>query len=137
PYSYYALNGLNISENNELAAFGQDTLSRRIYSIQIKNLKTGELLPDRLENTTGGSVWAADNKTLFYTRKDETLRASQIWKHTLGTDPSEDTMIFEEKDDTFNAFVFKTKSRKYIIIGSSSTVSDEYRFIPADQPNAE
>lgn len=137
PYSYYALNGLNISENNELAAFGQDTLSRRIYSIQIKDLKTGELLPDRLENTTGGSVWAADNKTLFYTRKDETLRASQIWKHTLGTDPSEDTLIFEEKDDTFNAFVFKTKSRKYIIIGSSSTVSDEYRFIPADQPNAE
>lgn len=137
PYSYYALNGLNISENNELAAFGQDTLSRRVYSIQIKDLKTGELLPDRLENTTGGSVWAADNKTLFYTRKDETLRASQIWKHTLGTDPSEDTLIFEEKDDTFNAFVFKTKSRKYIIIGSSSTVSDEYRFIPADQPNAE
>lgn len=137
PYSYYNLNGVNISENNELAAFGQDTLSRRIYTIQIKNLKTGEILPDKLENTTGGSVWAADNKTLFYTRKDETLRAYQIWKHTLGTPQSEDVLIFEEKDDTFGTYVYKTKSRKYIIIGSSSTVSNEYRFIPADQPNAE
>jgi oligopeptidase B len=136
PYSYYNLNGVNISENNELAAFGQDTLSRRIYTIQVKNLNTGEILPDKLENTTGGSVWAADNKTLFYTRKDETLRAYQIWKHTLGTPQSEDVLIFEEKDDTFGTYVYKTKSRKYIIIGSSSTVSNEYRFIPADQPNA-
>lgn len=137
PYSYYNLNGVNISENNELAAFGQDTLSRRIYTIQVKNLNTGEILPDKLENTTGGSVWAADNKTLFYTRKDETLRAYQIWKHTLGTPQSEDVLIFEEKDDTFGTYVYKTKSRKYIIIGSASTVSNEYRFIPADQPNAE
>lgn len=137
PFSYYNLNGLNVSENNELAAFGQDTLSRRIYTIQIKNLKTGEILPDKLENTTGGSVWAADNKTLFYTRKDETLRAYQIWKHTLGTPQSDDVLIFEESDDTFYTFVYKTKSRKYIIIGSSSTVSDEYRFIPANAPNSE
>lgn len=137
PFSYYNLNGLNVSENNELAAFGQDTLSRRIYTIQIKNLKTGEILPDKLENTTGGSVWAADNKTLFYTRKDNTLRAYQIWKHTLGTPQSDDQLIFEEKDDTFGTYVYKTKSRKYIIIGSSSTVSNEYRFIHADQPNGE
>src|SRR5690606_20762530 len=137
PFSYYNLNGLNVSENNELAAFGQDTLSRRIYTIQIKDLKTGKILPDKLENTTGGSVWAADNKTLFYTRKDETLRAYQIWKHTLGRPQSEDVLIFEEKDDTFGTYVYKAKSRKYIIIGSSSTVSNEYRFIPADQPNAE
>lgn len=136
-HSYYNLNGLNISENNELAAFGQDVVSRRIYTIQIKDLKTGKILSDKLENTTGGSVWASDNKTLFYTRKDETLRAYQIWKHILGTPQSEDKLVFEEKDDTFGTFVYKSKSRKYIIIGSGSTVSNEYRFIPADQPNAE
>lgn len=136
PFSYYNLNGLNVSENNELAAFGEDTLSRRIYTIRVKNLKTGEMLPDKLENTTGGSVWAADNKTLFYTRKDETLRAYQIWKHILGTPQSDDKLIFEESDDTFGTYVYKTKSRKYIIIGSSSTVSNEYRFIPANEPNA-
>lgn len=135
-YSYYQLSGINISENNELAAFGQDTLSRRIYTIQVKDLKTGKLLPDKLENTTGSSVWAADNKTLFYTRKDEALRAYQIWKHVLGTPQSDDVLVFQEDDDTFDTYVYKTKSRKYIIIGSGSTVSDEYRFIPADQPNA-
>ncbi len=136
PFSYYNLNGINVSENNELAAFGQDIVSRRIYTIQIKNLKTGEILSDKLENTTGGSVWAADNKTLFYTKKDESLRSFQIWKHTLGTPQSKDELVYEEKDETFNTFVYKSKSRKYIIVGSSSTVSDEYRFIPADQPDA-
>jgi oligopeptidase B len=135
-YTYFNLNGLNVSENNQYAAFGIDTVSRRIYTIQIKDLKTGEILADKLENTTGGSVWAADNKTLFYTRKDETLRSYQIWKHTLGTPQSSDVLVFEEKDDTYNTYVYKTKSRKYIIIGSGSSVSDEYRFIPADQPNA-
>jgi oligopeptidase B len=135
-HSYYNLNGLNVSENNQYAAFGEDTVSRRIYTIQIKDLKSGEILADKLENTTGGSVWAADNKTLFYTRKDETLRSYQIWKHILGTPQSSDVLVFEEKDDTFNTFVYKTKSKKYIIIGSGSTVSDEYRFIPADQPEA-
>lgn len=136
-HDYYNLNGLNISENNQYAAFGQDVVSRRIYTIQIKDLKSGKILSDKLENTTGGSVWAADNKTLFYTRKDETLRAYQIWKHILGTPQSEDKLIFEEKDDTFNVFAYKSKSKKYIIIGSGSTVSNEYRFIPADQPTAE
>jgi len=134
-HSFYNLAGVNISEDNQLAAFGTDTVSRRIYTIRIKDLNTGKLLSDKLENTTGGSVWAADNKTLFYTRKDETLRAFQIWKHKLGTEQSNDQLVFEEKDDTFDTFVFKTKSRKYIVIGSSSTVSDEYRFTAADRPD--
>lgn len=137
PFSYYQLAGLNVSENNELAAFGQDTLSRRIYTIQIKNLKTGEILPDKIENTTGGSVWASDNKTLYYTRRGDDLRPYQIWKHTLGTPQSEDELVFEETDDTFRTFVYKTKSREYIVIGSSSTVADEYRFIPASDIDAE
>ena len=136
-HSYYNLGGISISTNNELCSFGIDNVSRRIYTIQIKDLKTGEILPDVIENTTGGSVWSADNKTLFYTRKDETLRAYQIWKHKLGTDASEDTLVFEEKDDTFSVYVYKSKSREYIIIGSSSTVSDEYRFISANEPDAE
>lgn len=136
-FSYFQLTGINISENNQLAAFGQDTLSRRIYTIQIKDLKSGKILEDKLENTTGYSVWAADNKTLFYTRKDEALRAYQIWKHKLGTPQSQDVLVFEEKDETFNAFVFKTKSKKYIMIRTSSTVSDEYRFVLSNQVDSE
>ena len=136
-HAYYKLGGLSISPNNEMCSFGVDNVSRRIFTIQIKDLKSGEILADKIENTTGGSVWAADNKTLFYTRKDETLRAYQIWKHKLGTAQEEDVLVFEEKDESFSVYVYKSKSRDFIIIGTSSTVSDEYRFIPANEPDAE
>ncbi|WP_312554073.1 S9 family peptidase [Empedobacter brevis] len=136
-HSYYQLGGISVAPNNQLVSFGVDNVSRRIYTIQIKDLISGEILADKIENTTGSSVWAADNKTLFYTRKDETLRAYQIWKHRLGTKQEDDVLVFEETDDTFNAYVYKSKSRDYIIIGSSSTVSDEYRYIPSDQPDQE
>ncbi|WP_413533646.1 S9 family peptidase [Empedobacter brevis] len=136
-HAYYKLGGLSISPNNEMCTFGVDNVSRRIYTIQVKDLKTGEILPDKIENTTGGSVWAADNQTLFYTRKDETLRAYQIWKHKLGTKQEDDRLVFEETDDTFSVYVYKSKSRDYIIIGTSSTVSDEYRYIKANEPDAE
>ncbi|WP_312312041.1 S9 family peptidase [Empedobacter brevis] len=136
-HSYYQLGGISMAPNNQLVSFGVDNVSRRIYTIQIKDLVNGEILTDKIENTTGGSVWAADNKTLFYTRKDETLRAYQIWKHRLGTKQEDDVLVFEETDDTFNAYVYKSKSRDYIIIGSSSTVSDEYRYISSDQPDQE
>lgn len=138
PYKFYEFGDFSVCDDNQLACFGVDTYGRRIYTIQIKNLKTGEILADKLENTNGSCVWAADNKTIFYARQDaETLRDYQIWKHTLGTLQSEDTLVFEEKDETYDVFVYKTKSKNFIIIGSSSTLADEYRFIPANQPNAE
>ena len=136
-HTYYKLGGLSISPNNEMCTFGVDNVSRRIYTIQVKDLRTGEILSDKIENTTGGSVWAADNQTLFYTRKDEALRAYQIWKHKLGTKQEDDVLVFEETDDTFSVYVYKSKSRDYIIIGTSSTVSDEYRYINANQPDAD
>ncbi|MGY5850877.1 S9 family peptidase [Salegentibacter sp. F14] len=137
-HDYYSLGGLNVSEDNKLVAFGVDTVSRRKYTIQVKNLETGQILPDRIENTTGGSTWASDNKTLFYTKKDDqTLRSFRIYKHVLGTDASEDELVFEEKDETFNTYVYKSKSREYIIIGSSSTLTTEYRVLKADNPNGE
>lgn len=137
-HAYFNLSGLNISEDNKWVAFGVDLVSRRQYTIQIKNLETGEILPVKLENTTGGSTWAGDNKTLFYTRKDaQTLRSDKIYKHTLGTDASADTMVFHEKDDTFNTFVYKEKSKKYLVIGSSSTLTSEYQILDAKNPNGE
>ena len=137
-HAYFNLSGLNISEDNKWVAFGVDLVSRRQYTIQIKNLETGEILPVKLENTTGGSTWASDNKTLFYTRKDsQTLRSDKIYKHTLGTDASTDTMVFHEKDDTFNTFVYKEKSKKYLVIGSSSTLTSEYQILESKNPNGE
>ena len=134
-HEYFQLGGLNVSPDNNLVAFATDTVSRRQYTIQIKNLETGKILSDKIENTTGGSVWSNDNKTLFYTKKDPlTLRSSSIYRHILGTDASEDVVVFEEKDETYNTYVYKTKSHKFIVIGSSSTLSSEFRIISADNP---
>jgi len=137
-HAYFKLGSISISPDNTLASFSVDTLSRRLYTIEIKNLVTGEIYPERILNTTGSSAWSNDNKTLFYTQKDvETLRSHKIFKHQLFTHPNDDAEVYEEADETFNTFVYKSKSRKYIIIGSTSTLTSEYRILDADTPNDE
>jgi len=137
-HNYYKMVGLSVSPDNRLIAFGVDTVSRRKYTIRIKNLVTGEVYPEAIETCTGGSTWAADSKTLFYSKKDDdTLRSHKIFRHALDTDPVEDIEVYNETDDTFNTFVYKTKSKKYIVIGSSSTLTSEYRVLKADNPTGE
>ncbi|PJE44419.1 MAG: oligopeptidase B [Flavobacterium sp.] len=136
-HAYFNLAGLSVSEDNVWVSFGVDTVSRRQYTIQIKNLQTGEILPVKIENTTGGATWASDNQTLFYSRKDEqTLRPDKIYKHKLGTSPDEDKLVFFEKDETFDVSVYKSKSKKYIIINSNSTMTTEYRMVLSATPDA-
>ena len=135
-HAYFNLGGISISPDNTLAAFSTDTVSRRQYTIQIKNLITGEIYSDKILNTTGSATWANDDKTLFYSMKDEvTLRSHKIFKHKLYSDSKTDIEVFHETDETFNTFVYKSKSKKYLIIGSSSTLSSEYRFLDADAPD--
>ena len=134
-FDYYAVSGRSVSPDNRLLVYGEDTLSRRIYTLRIKDLTTGDLLPDIIPNTGGGATWAEDNKTIFYATKDSTLREYKIWKHKLGTPVSNDQLVYEEADETFGAFVYKTKSRKYIVIGSYSTLSQEYRYLDASHPD--
>jgi len=136
--SYFSLRGKSVSENNKYLAYSTDVVSRREYTIYIKDLETGKILEDKIENTTGSITWANDNKTIFYAKQDNiTLRSNKIFKHVLGTDPSKDELVFEEKDDTFSCFVYKTKSKKYLMIGSYQTISTEYRFLDADNPNGD
>ena len=135
---YFKLGGIAVSPNNELAVYGVDDVSRREYTLKVKNLSTGELYKDTIEKTTGGAVWANDNKTFFYSKKDPvTLRSDKIYKHVLGTSTVEDVLVFHEEDETFDCFVYKTKSKKYIVIGSSSTLTSEYRIIKSDDPNGD
>lgn len=137
-HAYFKLGGLSISPDNKFVTFGVDIVGRRIYTIQIKNLETGEILSDKIENATGGSVWANDNKTIFYTRQDEvTLRADKIFRHKLNTDSKKDVLVYDEVDDTFNVSVSKEKSRKYIVISSGSTLTTEYRILKSDNPDGE
>jgi len=130
--NFFEVGSVAVSPDNRLASFSADNIGRRIYTINFKDLETGEILADQIPNTTGKAVWANDNQHVFYIRKDTNLRAFQVYRHQLGTDPSEDVLIFHEEDDTFDVNVFKTKSLKYIFIASSSTISDEHRFIPSD-----
>ncbi len=137
-FNYFKLSGLSVSPDNNLLSFGIDTISRRIYTLQFKNLTTGEIYPEKIENTTGSASWASDNKTVFYTQKNPiTLRSEKIFRHVLGTDPSKDVEVFFEEDEAFSTYVYRTKSEKYIIIGSSSTVSTEYRILEADNATGE
>ncbi|TAL40554.1 MAG: S9 family peptidase [Chitinophagaceae bacterium] len=135
--SYYSAAGLDVSDNNELLAFGEDDVSRRLYNLRFKNLKTGEFFPETIPNTEGGSyAWAADNKTVFYIKKDlVTLLGFQVWRHETGTDPAKDVMVYEEKDNRHYIGVGRTKSKKYIVIYSElSSQESEHRFLDASNP---
>lgn len=133
-YDYYALGGMAVSTNNNLLAYSEDTVSRRIYTIKFKDLNTNELLNDEIPNTSGRVVWANDNKTIYYTEKDPTtLREFIVKRHTLGTDYSQDEIVYQENDETFILGIGKSKSKKYIWIVAYSTLSSECLYIDADE----
>ncbi len=135
---YWAVGSYDVSEDNKYMCYGVDIVSRRIYTVYFKNLETGEMMEDILEGTSGGASWSNDNKTIFYTKKDPTtLRDNQVWRHELGTPQGSDVLVFEEKDEEFSCFVYKTKSKKYMVIGSNQTLSTEYRVLEANNPQGE
>lgn len=134
-HAYYQVRGLRVSEDNRLLAYGVDTVSRRRYTLYIKDLTTGEIIDKPVPNTEGYVVWANDNKTFFYSKKDPaTLRSDKIYRHRLGTDPENDPLVYWEKDETFYTGITKTKSRKYLIIWSGSTLTNDYQILDANTP---
>ncbi len=137
-HDYYAVNGVRISEDNNLVAFGVDTVSRRRYTIHVKDLRTGAITEQPVPNTQGYVVWANDNKHFFYTKKDPlTLRSNQIFRHELGTDPATDAHIYTEEDETFYTGIRKSKSDKYLVIWSGSTLTNHFQILEADRPRGE
>lgn len=136
-HSYYAAGGFSVSEDNKLLAYGVDNVSRRQYTIYIKNLETGDLYPEAITNTSGGSVWANDNKTLYYTSKNEvTLLSEKIKRHTLGTDAAKDVTVYEESDKSNYIGVGKSKNNQYIMIYSQATLSAEILLADASKADA-
>lgn len=134
-YSFFQIGGWKVSFDNQLLAYSVDTVSRRKYTIHFKNILTDEVYEDAIANTSGNMAWANDNKTLYYATKDETLRSYKIFKHILGTPVKNDKLVYHEEDATFSTFVYKTESNKYLVIGSRSTLSAEYRILNANDPN--
>lgn len=136
--SYYQVGGTAATSDLKTLAFAADTVGRRIYEIYFKDLETGEILPDQIPAITGNFAWATDNQTLFYSKQDpDTLRSFQIYSHKLGTATASDILIYEEKDEEFSCVVHKTKSEKFILIHSESTISSEMRFLAAGNPSGE
>ena len=135
-HPYYAVSGFSVSEDNKLLAFGVDEVSRRQYTIRVKNLETGELLKDAVQNTEADPCWANDNKTLFYTAKNPvTLLSEKIKRHTLGADAATDPVVYEEKDKSNYIHVDKSKNDRFILIYSQATLSSEVRMLDAGNPN--
>lgn len=126
---------IRVSPESNTMVWAVDTVGRRKYTLKFKNLETGEILADEISEVTGNTAWFNDGKTLCYTRQDPvTLRWHQVWRHELGTDQSEDSLMYQEDDETFGVSVGKTASDRFILIGSDHTLTTEYRFIDADDP---
>ena len=136
-HAFFEIGEVSLSEDDRLLAYSVDTVSRRIYTVYVKDLVTGELVGEPISGTSGNVVWANDNKTLFYGVKDETLRPYKIMRHRLGTSPNDDVEVYREDDDTFVCYISKTKSRKYLIINADSTLSSECRILESDHPEME
>ncbi len=133
--SYYDVGGMNVGPTNMMVAFGEDTLSRRVYTIKFKDLETGQYLPDEIPNTTAGGAWSNDGLYYFYTTKNKvSLLSEKVWRHKLGTDVSQDELVYEEKDPSYYIGVYKSKSDKFITIWNSSTLVSDYHILNADNP---
>ncbi len=135
-HAYFDLGDYEVSPSNQLVGYSVDTVGRRQYEIRFRDLGTGKDLPDVITNTGGGCAFA-DDRTVFYPRKDETLRSYRIYRHVLGTDPATDAVVFEEKDPAFSCDVYRSRSDRYVLIMTESTMSSEHRYLPVDQPMGE
>lgn len=134
--SFFKLGSTEISPDNRLLAYTEDRVGRRQYTLRIKDLTTGELLADTLRNVEASLAWADDSRTLLYVEKDPvTLLGRRIRRHVLGTDSSEDTLVYEEPDEEFDLYVARSKSERLIFIGAESTTSSEWRYASAADPN--
>lgn len=136
-YEYFRVGDIEISPDNKIMAYSIDTLSRRLYTIYFMDLESRNIIDKKIINTSGSITWANDNETIFYDLKDtQTLRTEKVMRHKINSN-SPDEEIFFEEDETFSVFSFKTKTDKFLVIGSSATLSQEYRYLDANNPNGE
>lgn len=137
-HDYFSLGNWTVSSGQDILAYAIDTQGRRIYAIGFKNLTTGETIDECIPLVTGNMEWGNDNRTLLYSRQDpDTLRSHQIFCHRLGTNPKLDTLVYEETDETFSVAIEKTKSKQYLLIGSHQSITSEYRYVNADNPESD
>ena len=137
-HEFFTMWGVEVSPDAKTMAYAIDTVGRRFNTLRFRNLETGEDLPDGIENVTNNGEWANDSKTYLYTKQDpETLRWHRVYRHLLGTDPADDELVYEETDEEFSVYVFKSRSEKYLMFASTQTLSSEFMYLDADNPAGE
>jgi len=135
---YFSLRAVRVSPDTKRLVYAVDTQGRRWYTLSFRDIATGDASPEVIENTNGNVVWANDNRTVFYGRRDpETLRSFQIWRHVVGTSPASDVLVYQEDDETFSCYVSRTRSDRFLMITSDQTLSTETRILEADDPRGE
>jgi len=133
---FHSLGGVDVSPDGNLLLYLEDTTAFREYTLHVKDLRTGELLPESIANVWNGTAWAEDGRTFFYMRADSAKRGNAVWRHTIGTPAAADVKIFQEDNVLHNVSVFRSKSGKYVFIPADGFTSSEWRVIPAARPNA-
>jgi len=134
-HGFFQVGSTAIAPDNNLLAYADDTVGRRQYTLRFKDLATGRTLPDHIENVDPSIAWTADSRSVLYLEKDpETLLARRVRRHVIGTDPSQDPLVYEQDDESFYTGVTTSKDEKYVFIVAQSTVSTEWRYARADDP---
>ena len=136
-HGFYAtlISSASISPDGRFLAWAADTTGRRFYTIRFLDMTTGQMLDEKIPDVTGNLTWANDSRTLFYSKQDpETLRWDRIYRRVVGTVPAADELVYTEPDDTFFTFVTKTRDKEYLLIGSTQTLTSEWRTLAADHP---
>ena len=133
-HGYFRLGVHLSSPDHKLLAYAIDTSGGEIYTLYTKYLETGQLLEDKIDSCDGSAVWAADNKTLFYTTLDHTTRPWRLYRHKLGSSQDKDVLIYQENDETYGLYIHKSKSEEYIFMALWANASTEYRYLKANNP---
>ena len=137
-HEFFTMWGVEVSPDGKTLAYAIDTVGRRFNTLRFRDLESGDDLPEVIENVTYSGEWANDSQTYLYTKQDpETLRWHRIYRHQLGTDPAADPLVYEEPDEEFSVYVFKSRSDKYLMIASTQTLSTEFLYLDADDPAGE
>ncbi|HUU85409.1 MAG TPA: S9 family peptidase [Phycisphaerae bacterium] len=135
-HEYFRIGGFENSPDHKLLAYSVDTNGSEMYTLRVKDLTTGRLLPDEIRDTYYGLEWGNDDRTLFYTTLDAAKRPYRVFRHRLGTDPSEDELVFDEPDERFYVRLSKSRSEKYILLSLDSKVTSEVHYLDADRPQS-
>jgi oligopeptidase B len=135
-HDFFSLGGSSVSPDEQLLAYSTDTTGDERYTVRVKDLRTGELLPDEITGVIGGATWNREGTDLYYTTVDESWRADKIWRHRLGTAQADDELVHHETDGRFWVGIGRTRTERFLMIASGSKTTTEYHYLDADHPEA-